>query len=73
MKCITFGYLTVFMILISLLLIPIALASPTASGILYVAALVGFGGWWIYGFFSPCPDGYYGGLRKVKTEPEEKK
>ncbi len=68
MKCITFGYLVLFMILISFLLIPIMFVSPTASSILYVTALVGLGGWWIYGFFSPCPNGYYGNLYKKEYE-----
>ncbi len=64
MKCITYGYVVIFMILMTILLIPVALFSPTASGILYVAAMVGIMGWWIYGFFSPCPEGYYGNLQK---------
>jgi hypothetical protein len=67
MKCITYGYVVLFLIILSIVLAPLLLINED----LYMG-LYGLGGciligYWIYGFFSDCPDGYYGNLRQETT------
>lgn len=65
MKCITYGYFVLFVILLSFVTTPLMFASPTAGSIVSAICMFALFGWWIVGFFDDCSDGYYGNLRRA--------
>lgn len=74
MRCITYGWVVLYLLILSILLMPINLfleskTASTVSGGIMLVAFLGLMGWWITGFFSDCEDGYLGGLKRA--EPGE--
>ena len=61
MKCITFGWVVVFiLLLIPLVMLPISMLLPTSvAGGVYSLMFVGVIIYWLSGFVSDCPDGYF--------------
>ena len=60
MRGITFGYLVLFTILLSLVLAPVAMMSPGVSMTLYGLGSLALLLYWIYGMIITNPEGYLG-------------
>ena len=60
MRGITFGYMILFMILLSVAVSPLALLSGPASGVIYGIGSVLLLLYWIYGMIIKNSDGYLG-------------
>ena len=59
MKCITYGWVIVLSILLSIMLAMLGLVSPELAGLAGTVGTLGLLGWWIYGFWNDCSDGYF--------------
>lgn len=64
MKCITYGWVIVFLILLSVIVGVLAIADQRIAGVVYGLGFVGIHVWWLLGWFSDCPSGYLGNLVK---------
>ena len=70
LKCITYGWVIVLLIVLSVLVSLIGFNNPKLASTVYLLGFVGLHVWWLYGWFSECPDGYYGNLMKMPTSNE---
>lgn len=67
MKCITYGWVVVLLILLSIALAMLGQVSPEIAGVASLVGTLGLLGWWVVGFWSDCEEGYFASdLRKVK-------
>lgn len=71
MKCITYGWVVVLLTLLSILLAMLGFVSPELSGLVGMVGTLGLLGWWVYGFWNECSDGYFSlGLQnRLRKEP----
>lgn len=68
MRCITYGWVVLFIIMIQIVLIGLAftIGGSGAVALMAIGSILGLGIhiYWLSGFFSDCPDGYLGNVIK---------
>lgn len=64
-KCITYGYVIVFMLILGVIVSLVGLNNPNLASTVWVLGFVGLHTWWLSGWFSDCPNDYYGDLQKI--------
>jgi hypothetical protein len=70
MKCITYGTSILLMIIVIIVLAILMQVSPTIAGIAAFAGWAGITVWWLWGWFSSCPDGYlFSSIQKPQPSP----
>ena len=67
LKFITYGYVIVLLVILSMFVGLISMNNPNLASTVYILGFVGLHTWWLYGWFSDCPDGYYGNLQKIPS------
>ena len=66
MKCLTYGYVVVFYILLTILLLPLLLVNTDLYYGICGFGVFGMTAYWLYGFIDDCADGYFGDLQRKK-------